>query len=145
VINNKNHTKAQFTHNIFAQNIEIKRYFNKKIDVDIFHPILFFLCELKIFIFGQLCLLKPSLKIFLNVPTYNILKKKISIYPFSQYCVKKYCVWRDVGLKVLNRYLTQAVLFCNFQLKIWCFKFWCFISRHACKESEANIDNYQCL
>ncbi len=30
---------------------------------DIFHPIFFFLCELKIFIYGQLCLLKPSFKI----------------------------------------------------------------------------------
>ncbi len=30
---------------------------------------LYFLCELKMFIFGQLCLLKPSLKICQNVST----------------------------------------------------------------------------
>jgi len=41
--------KAQFTHNVFAHNIEIKRL------KDIFHPKKIFLCELKIFIFGQLC------------------------------------------------------------------------------------------
>ncbi len=46
--------KAQFTHNIFAHNIEIKRCYNKKIKRH-FSSNIFFQCELKIFIFGQLC------------------------------------------------------------------------------------------
>jgi len=47
--------KAQFTLNIFEHKIEIKRY-EKDILIKkmIIHPI-FFLCELKIFIFGQFC------------------------------------------------------------------------------------------
>jgi len=36
--------KAQFTHNIFAHNIEIKRYSNKKDKIDIFNPIFFLSC-----------------------------------------------------------------------------------------------------
>jgi len=53
--------KGCYTLDFFTYNIAIKRYCNKN---NFFHPILFFLCVLKIFIFGQLCFLKPSLKIF---------------------------------------------------------------------------------
>ncbi len=47
----------------FSHNFEIKRFCNKKLKIH-FSSKKFFLCELKIFIFGQLCLLKPSLKYF---------------------------------------------------------------------------------
>ncbi len=65
---------------------KIKRHFSSNI---------FFLCELKIFLFWQLCLLKPSLKFILKW-YYNIWKKSISFYQnvFLQYCVQKYFVWR---------------------------------------------------
>jgi hypothetical protein len=69
------------THNIFAHNIEIKRYCNKK---GIFYPIFFFLCELKIFIFGQLFLLKLVWKYFKMLQQYfeeeNIFVIKMSFY-----------------------------------------------------------------
>jgi len=84
--------KAQFTHNIFAYNNRIKRYSNK----NIFFMQYFFLCELKIFTFGQLYFLKPTLKIFLNVTTIflrkNIFLSKCLFIFLSQNCVPKCCV-----------------------------------------------------
>jgi len=59
-------SKAHVTLDTFAHNIAIKRYCNKK---TFFIQYFFFLSELKKIIFGQFCLLRISLKIFLNVTT----------------------------------------------------------------------------
>ncbi len=82
-----------YTQDIFVHNILIK--YNKK-DIAIkrhFSYNIFFLCVLKIFIFGQLCLLKPSFKRFLNVTTIfsrkKILLSKCFFIFLWQYCVPK--------------------------------------------------------
>ncbi len=85
LVSSKLDSKALLTHNIFACNIVIKRYCDKKIfwqkeistkrycDKKIFFNQYFFSkCELKIFFF---CLFEMILKC-----NYNILKKKISFY-----------------------------------------------------------------
>jgi len=91
--------KAKFTHHIFTHNIEIKRYCNKMIKRH-FHPIFFFLCELKKFIFRQLRLLKPSLKIFYKGTTIfwrkNIFLSKY-LFIFLILCAKILCVTWALG------------------------------------------------
>jgi hypothetical protein len=52
--------KGRYTLDIFARDIAIKRYFDEKT----FFSQYFFPVCIEIFIFGQLCLLKPTLKIF---------------------------------------------------------------------------------
>jgi len=57
--------KGRYTLDIFARDISIKRYCDKKT----FFSLYFFPVCIEIFIFVQLCLLKPTLKIFWNVIT----------------------------------------------------------------------------
>jgi len=54
---------------------------------------IFFLCELKIFILEQLCLLKPSLKVLkMSVQYFEKINNFEHNVFLSQYCVQKYCV-----------------------------------------------------
>jgi len=85
-------TKAQLTHNIYGHNTVTKRLRHFSFNI-------FFLCELKIFIFRQLCLLKPSLKIFLNVTTIFWRKKYLNIKMSFYLFISKLCAMCDVGLK----------------------------------------------
>ncbi len=110
----------QFTHNI-----EIKRYCNIKIKRD-FSSNIFFLCELKIFIFGQLCLLKPSLKLqaalvicglfIFDFQLYFKMSQQyfeeINIF-LSQYCVQKYCVWHGPHINKRHMFCQSSLHFCN--------------------------------
>jgi len=74
------HWYGRINQNIIFKSIWLFGFWNKRH----FSTNNFFSCELKIFIFGQLCLLKPSWKIFYNVTTIFWRKKytfiKMSFY-----------------------------------------------------------------